>query len=252
MDRRQWHLITQFAVKDFKIRYTHSLLGYTWSILNPLIFCVIYYLVFSVFIRFDVPNYPGYLLLGIVLWTFFSEGSTHGVGSMLARGGLITKVAMPRQVVVYASVLSAGLTFVINLAVLGVLLRITGSPLTMAALVFPLQLIDLTLITLGVSLLLSCLHVRYRDVGYLWGVIVQIGFWLTPIIYQQGMIPEQWRWLATYNPLARIIQDSRQILIYGVVPEWEAMAKTTLIAITVMLAGLATFRRLQARVVEYY
>ena len=88
MDRRQWHLITQFAVKDFKIRYTHSLLGYTWSLLNPLIFCVIYYLVFSVFIRFDVPNYPGYLLLGIVLWTFFAEGSTHGVGSMLARGAL--------------------------------------------------------------------------------------------------------------------------------------------------------------------
>ena len=71
-----WHLVVQFALKDFKIRYTHSVLGYAWSVLNPLVFSLVYYFVFSIFIRFDAHNYPGYLLLGIVLWTFFAEGSS--------------------------------------------------------------------------------------------------------------------------------------------------------------------------------
>jgi ABC-type polysaccharide/polyol phosphate export permease len=74
MERHDWYLIVQFALKDFNIRYTHSVLGYAWSVVNPLLFSLIYYLVFSVFVRFDVPNYPGYLLLGIVLWSFFAEG----------------------------------------------------------------------------------------------------------------------------------------------------------------------------------
>src|SRR5437868_9268357 len=111
MTPRETHLVLQFALKDFKIRYTHSLLGYAWSVLNPLIFSVIYFLVFSVFIRFDVPNYPGYLLLGLILWNFFSEGSSYGVASMLAHAGIITKVAMPRYAVVIAAILNALMTF---------------------------------------------------------------------------------------------------------------------------------------------
>ena len=75
MRASSWQLIVQFALKDFKIRYTHSVLGYAWSVLNPLVFALLYYFVFSVFVRFDVPNYPGFLLVGIVLWNFFSEGS---------------------------------------------------------------------------------------------------------------------------------------------------------------------------------
>ena len=126
--QHSWHLIVQFALKDFKIRYTHSVLGYAWSVLNRSSSSLIYYFVFSIFIRFDVPNYPGFLLLGIVLWNFFSEGTTNGVASLLARGAILTKVAMPRQVVVYAAVLNALLTFAINLRHPAVLLWITGTP----------------------------------------------------------------------------------------------------------------------------
>ena len=84
-------LVLQFALKDFKIRYTHSLLGYAWSVLNPLLFFVIYYIVFTSFMQLDVPNYPGFLLLGVVLWNFFSEGTTNGAGALLARAELLTK-----------------------------------------------------------------------------------------------------------------------------------------------------------------
>ena len=252
MDRRHWDLIVQLAIKDFKIRYTHSLLGYAWSVLNPLIFSLIYYLVFSVFVRFHVPNYPGYLLIGVVLWNFFSEGSANGVGSLLARAGLLTKVAMPRQIVVYAAVLNALMTFAINLLVLAALLGATGIPARPAMLVFPILLADLVCLTLGVSLLLAPLHVRYHDVGYLWGVVVQVGFWLTPIIYLDSMIPARWSWLVTYNPMARIVQYSRQAVIAGTWPDWVGVTKTTFTAIAMLVVGSLVFRRLQARLVEYF
>jgi len=163
------HLVLQLALKDFKIRYTHSLLGYTWSILNPLIFTLVYYLVFSVFVRFDIPNYPGYLLLGIVLWNFFSEGTSSGVASLLAQGGIVTKVALPRHVIVFAAVLNAMMTFAISLVILLILLMVTGVSPSLALLSFPFMVLDLVLLTLGVSLLLAPLHVRFRDVGYLCG-----------------------------------------------------------------------------------
>jgi ABC-type polysaccharide/polyol phosphate export permease len=107
-------------------------------------------------------------------------------------------------------------------------------------------------LTLGISLLLSPLHVRYHDVGYLWGIAVQIGFWLTPIIYLDTMIPERWRWLITYNPMARIVQYSRQAVIAGTWPEWNGVAKTSLVCLTVLICGSLVFRRLQLRLVEYF
>jgi ABC-type polysaccharide/polyol phosphate export permease len=252
MRARSWHLILQFALKDFKIRYTHSVLGYAWSVLNPLAFALIYYLVFSVFVRFDVPNYPGFLLIGIVMWNFFSEGSSNGVGSLLARSAILTKVSMPRYVVVCAAILNALLTFGISLGILGGILWFTGTHMTMAAIAFPVLLLDLVLLTLGIALFLAPLHVRYHDVGYLWGLAVQVGFWLTPIIYQEMMIPHRWQWLMTYNPMARIILYSRQAVIYGVWPDWAGILKTSLVAMLVLAVGWAMFQRQQARLVEHF
>jgi lipopolysaccharide transport system permease protein len=252
MDGRYWHLALQLAVKDFKIRYTSSLLGYAWSVLNPLVFALIYFLVFSVFIRFDVPFYAAYLLLGVVLWTYFAEATSNGVTALLGRAGLLSKVALPRQVVIYAALLNALMTFAISLLVLTGLLLVTGTPRTWALLAFPLQLLNLVALTLGVSLLLSPLHVRFHDVGYLWGIFVQVGFWLTPIIYQESMVPDRWRWLLKINPMARIIEASRMAVIFGIWPSWAVMGRTTLMVAFVLGAGILVFRRLQARIVEYF
>jgi ABC-type polysaccharide/polyol phosphate export permease len=251
LDRHSWHLVLQFALKDFKIRYTHSVLGYAWSVLNPLLFTLIYFLVFSVFIRFNVPNYPCYLLLGIALWSFFSEGSSNGVASLVGRAGIISKVAIPRKIIVYAAVLNALLTFSISLVVLCGFLWWSGTGLSWTLLTFPIFLVDLIALTLGVALLLAPLHVRFRDVGYLWGIALQILFWLTPIVYHDSAIPERWRWLITYNLMARIILYSRQVLVYSEWPDWLGVFKTTAAAGFVLAIGFLNFRRLQARVVEY-
>ena len=251
-DRRAWFLIVQFAAKDFKIRYSHAVLGYVWSVLNPLLFSVIYYIVFTRFVRFEVIGYAGYLLLGMVLWNFFAEGSAHGASSLLARAGIVTKIPMPRQLIVYAAVLNAFITFSINLVVLGVVLWIIGMRLHWPAITFPLAIVDIVLLTLGLSLMLAPLQVRFRDVGHMWGVALQLGFWLTPVIYQDTIVPERWRWFIDYNPMARIISHGREALIWGTWTSVEMLAITTVFASAVMIAGTLVFRRFEARLVEYY
>lgn len=245
-------LVVQFAVKDFKIRYTHSVLGYAWSVLNPLMFFVLYYLVFTVFVHLDIPNYPAFLLLGVVLWNFFEEGTARGAASLVERANLLAKTPMPRAVVVYSALLSAGLTFAINLVVLMILLRVTGTPLELPAVCFPLLLFDLVLLTLGMALFLAPIYVRFRDVGYLWRIMLQVGFWLTPIIYLDMMVPERWRWVIWVNPVGRVIGDSRRVMVYGWWPGGRGLLLTTLMAVGVCVGGFAVFRRLQARVVEYF
>jgi ABC-type polysaccharide/polyol phosphate export permease len=249
--RNHLWLVLQFALKDFKIRYTHSLLGYVWSVINPLMFFVIFYVVFSIFMRFEIPNYPGFLLVGLALWNFFSEGTASGAGSLLARADILSKMVLPRQVVVYASLLTAALTFAINLLVLMLVLRATGTTLKAPAVCFALLLFDLVALTLGISLLLAPLYVRYRDVGYLWTIFLQVGFWLTPIIYLDIMIPESWRWIVWINPVGRVITDSRVALIYGAWPPVRGLTLTTLMSVIVCVGGFQVFRRLQARIVEH-
>lgn len=244
-------LVLQFALKDFKIRYTHSTLGYAWSVLNPLLFFLIYYFVFTTFMRLDVPNYPGFLLLGVALWNFYSEGTTNGASSLLMRADLLTKTVVPRQIMVYAALMSAGLTFVINLLVLIVVIRVTGTPIDLPAVCFPVLIFDLVLLTLGTALLLAPLYVRYRDVGYLWNIALQIGFWLTPIIYLDVMMPESWRWIVWVNPVGRIIGDARRALIYGWWPAPRGLLLTTIMSIGVCILGYAVFRRMQGRLVEH-
>src|SRR5690606_24289207 len=141
------------------------------------------------------PNYPAFLLLGVVIWNIFSEGTSNGAGALLARAELLSKAVLPRQVVIYSALAAAAPTFVINLAILFIMLPLTGTKLTITAICFPLLLLDLFLLTLGCSMLLAPLYVRYRDIGYLWNIVLSVGFWLTPIIYLDLMVPREWRWI---------------------------------------------------------
>ena len=197
-------------------------------------------------------NYPGYLLLGIVMWSFFSEGTSHGATSLLARGGIVTKIPMRRELIVYAAVLNAMISFVINLAVLALVLWATGSPIRSSIVTFPVAVLDVVMLTVGVSLFLAPIHVRYHDVGHLWTVVLQLGFWLTPIVYADTMVPERWRWLVDLNPMARVLSQARESLIWGTWTEPSIMFGTTMFAGLVLVVGWLVFQRLQARVVEYY
>jgi len=252
MSRHYLHLIVQLAVKEFKIRYSNSVLGYAWSVLHPLLFFAIYYLVFSVFARFDVPNYPAYLLIGVVAWNFFGESSTHGVFSLLTHGNLLTKAPIPAQVFVLAAVLHTLLAFVIDMLVVVAALAATGTHLTPTALAAPGLILNMTLLTLGLSLLLAPVHLQYHDVGHLWRVVLQLWFWLTPIVYPATFVPEHWRWIVVCNPMAWIIGDLRDALVYGRWPGSQTVLASSVLALVVLGLGMLSFQRLRPRLAEYY
>lgn len=210
-------LLRQLVITDFKLRYQGSVLGYVWSLLKPLMLFSVLYFVFTYILPLGkgVPHYPAYLLLGIVLWTFFVEATTMGMGSIVGRGDLIRKVRISKPSIIIASTLSAGVNFALNLVVVAFFMLITGSEISATVILLPLILIELVVAVLAVSFFLSALYVRFRDIAPIWEVILQIMFYATPIIYPLTLVQPHQNLLVlvSLNPIAQIIQDAREMLI---------------------------------------
>jgi len=209
-------LLKQLVITDFKLRYKGSVLGYAWSVLKPLLMFAILYLVFGVIFKAGrgVPNFPIYLLLGIVLWSFFAEVTQQSLGSIVARGDLIRKIRIPRWLIIVSASASALINFTINLAVVFVFALATGMDLLITSFFLPLFILEIYLFALGLSLILSALFVKYRDISHVWDVVIQAGFYATPILYPLTMIanPDVQK-LLFINPMAHAIQSSRNVFV---------------------------------------
>src|SRR5581483_11887307 len=177
-------LLRELVATDFKLRYQGSVLGYAWSLLRPLLLFLILYVVFVKFLRLGtgVPHYPVYLLFGIVIWNFFAEMTSQSLGSIVGRGDLIRKIRIPRWIIVISSSLSALINLLLNLVVVLIFLFLNHVDLLRTTLWLPLILFEVYLLALGVSFFLAAAFVKYRDLNYIWEVIMQAGFYLTPII----------------------------------------------------------------------
>ena len=197
---------------DFKLRYQGSMLGYAWSLLRPLLIFLILYLVFVQFLKIGkgFPHFPVYLLLGIVIWNFFSEMTNQSLGSIVGRGSLIRKIRIPRWIIILSSSVSALINLLLNLVVVAVFAVVNHVELMGSIVLLPLILLEVYIFALGLSLFLSALYVKYRDVSYIWEVILQAGFYVTPIIYPLSLITnETLQKLILLNPMAQTIQGAR-------------------------------------------
>jgi ABC-2 type transport system permease protein len=208
-------LLRQLVITDFKLRYQGSALGYLWSLLRPLMIFLILYVVFTVFLPIgkDVPHFPQYLLLGIVLWNYFSEVTSGSVGAIVGRGDLLRKINFPRYVIILAGSFSALINLALNGVVIAVFMWLGHVEITWHALwIIPL-IGELFIFALAVGFFLSALYVRFRDISYIWEVIMQGAFYATPILYPLSKIPQHYAELLLLNPMAQIIQDARHTLI---------------------------------------
>lgn len=210
-------LLSELVRTDFKLRYQGSLLGYVWSLLKPLLMFLILYVVFVHFLRVgkDIEHFPVYLLLGIVMWNFFSEMTIQSLGAIVGRGDLIRKIKIPRWMIVVSTSASATINFVLSMAVVFVFMVINRATLTLTGLgMLVVYAFMIYILALGLSLLLSAMYVKYRDVSYIWEVVLQAGFYATPIIYPLQMIKnETVEKLLLLNPIAQAIQGARHDLI---------------------------------------
>mgnify|MGYP001579249435 CR=1 FL=1 len=205
-------LLAELVRTDFKLRYQGSVLGYTWSLLRPLLLFLILYVVFVKFLKIggDVPHFPVYLLLGIVVWNFFNEMTVQSLGSIVGRGDLIRKIRIPRWIIVFSSSISALINLGLNLLVILIFVFVNHVDLMGTLLWVPLILLEVYIFALGLSLFLSAAFVKYRDIGYIWEVILQAGFYLTPILYPLALITNQtFQKLIMLNPMAQAVQDLR-------------------------------------------
>lgn len=208
-------LLKQLVKTDFKLRYQGSVLGYIWSLLRPLALFAILYVVFGEFLKLgeSIPDFPIYLLLGIVLWNYFAEVTTGSVGAIVGRGELIRKINFPKYVIVFAGSFSALINLFINLGVVGLFLFISGVEIRPIAVALPVFIIELFVFSLALAFFLSAVYVRFRDINYIWEVIMQAAFYATPILYPLSLIPGLAAKILILNPIAQIIQDSRYVLV---------------------------------------
>jgi ABC-2 type transport system permease protein len=246
-------LLSELVRTDFKLRYQGSALGYLWSLLRPLFMFAILYIVFTRFIRLgdSIPHYPVYLLLGIILWQFFADMTNQSLSSIVARGDLIRKIRIPRWMIVLTSSVSAVINLGLNLIVFAVFMAVSQTPVAVSAIWLPVALLEIYIFGVGLSLFLSAAYVKYRDLSFIWDVVMQAGFYLTPIIYPLSVITDVTvQKILLLNPVAQAIQDARNVLVttetITIAEVWGtpwARLIPVVISLVVLLVGILYFKR---------
>lgn len=243
-------LIWNLMVSDLKVKYQSSVLGFAWSLLNPLLMMLVLYFVFSNVFRFEVESFALYILIGIIVWRFLVNGTMTAMGSIVGRPGLVTKIFIPRQILVLSSVLSAFISSILEFLVLIPLLFILGAGVTVYILLFPIVHVIYLLLVYGVSLFLASLYVYYRDLNQIWDVVLQAGFFLSPIVYPISVIPTAYIGYYMLNPMTMLMEIYRDFLLYGSMPSLLSISMVFVAGCLIAFFGSLLFHRLERRFAE--
>ena len=247
-----WFVIRKLVIKDFKIRYRNMSLGAFWSLLNPLVMMAVLTFVFTkIFPSQGVDNFAIFVLCGLVPFTFFSVAWSSGTGSITDNAHLIKRVPVPRVIVPIASVLSNCLHLLIQAALLLFLVLAFGKPLTVYWLWLPVIWALQVVFVSGLVMATSALNVFIRDTRYVVESVNTVMFWLVPVFYSFAIIPQQYRDIYQYNPLAAIILALRVILLEGDSPHAALMIKLAAVSAATFAAGWFLFERMKPRFYDH-
>ena len=248
-------LLREFIKTDFKLRYKNSYLGIIWIVLKPLAMFSVIYVVWSNIIKIDA-DYKMMLLLGIMVMTFFNEGVMMGLGSLVSKAGIILKIKFPREIVVFSAVTISLLDFVFNMvvfAVFSIFTPVTVTPISF--ILFLMAIFSLYILIMGVSLFLSILYIKLRDINNLMQVVIQLLYWLTPVYYQLEMLPENLQRIVMLNPLTIILTLARKGLITGdqvVMADFIDMTMIFLVCLSILIVAIIFFRKRVIKIAEYF
>lgn len=244
-------LLKQLVKTEFKLRYQNSVLGYVWTLLKPFSLFLIMYGVFVKVLNAgaDIPHFGVYLLLGIVIWNYFTEVTSGSIAAIVGRGDLLRKVNFPRYVIILSGSLSALINLCFNLFVVGVFMYLNKTDVSHLAIFAPLLIIELFVFSLAVAFLLSALYVRFRDIGFIWEVAMQGAFFGTPIMYAMSLVTSKSMIAAKIiisNPIAQIMQDLRAMLITPVTDTttdifgnpWARVIPLAIVITTMIFSGI--------------
>lgn len=256
--RRFFDLLWLTAFQNFRLQYRTSILGYAWTLLRPLAFFGVLYVVFSQVIRFGdaVPFYAVLLLMNIMLFQFFADATGTSVNAVTSGESVVRKMHFPRIVIPLAVVLASAMTSVLNLVVVFIYMLIAGVDPQWTWLLTPAIVLPLVVYTAGTALLLSMAYVRMRDIGHVWAVVTRTLFYGSPILYPLELVPESFRWVIALNPLTPMLYQARKWLVHpdaeplvdviGVLPLIASIA----IGVGICVLGVWIFIRRAPRVAE--
>ena len=242
-------LLWSLALRDIKVRYRQTLLGFAWAIAQPLAYMLIFTVVFSQFgkVSSDGTPYPLFSYTGLVPWTFFATSLGLAANSVAANMNLVKKIYFPREVFPIGVILGCLMDFLAASLLLAGLMAIYRVPASLQ-LVWVLWLVALELgLLIGLGLFVGALNVFYRDVKYIIPLIVQLGLFVTPVIYSTSVVPERLRFWYMLNPMAVVIDGIRRVVLHGQPPDLGPLMTSSLVVAALVVGAYAFFKRVEVK-----
>ena len=246
-------LLQQLVSRDFKVKYKRSVLGILWSLLYPVLMMAVMAIIFSNFFKFSMPgvNYLVYLLSGLIIFNYFSEASNLAMSSVVGNFGLINKVYIPKYIFPLSKCLFVGINFLLTLIPLYVVIFSTGTGINLYHIFLPYAYVCLFMFTFGMGLILSTVSVFLRDMFYIYGIVIMLWTYLTPIMYDINMIDNPFQFILKFNPLYQFINFTRTIILRGEMPTIGQWAGCGVSGLLVLLFGIYIFRKKQDKFIYY-
>ncbi|MCD7890654.1 MAG: ABC transporter permease [Ruminococcus sp.] len=248
-DYRQ--MIFSLVRKDLRGRYKGSVLGFLWTFINPLLQLVVYTIVFSFILPTNIDKYYLYLFVGLVPWIFFSSSITGGSPSIVAQKDLVKKIYFPRQVIPISYVTSCFVNMLLCFVVIFIVIIISGIGVNPVALLcLPIIMIVEYILALGMALLASAITVYFRDLEHILGILTMAWMYMTPIMYDKSIVPEELLPVFNLNTMTHVIECYRAVLYYKKVPELESLLSSLGLGILFLVLGHFVFLKLQKHFAE--
>ena len=254
---RYRELVRNLVIRDLKARYKNSVLGFLWSLLNPLLMMLVFTVVFTVMLPSNVPNYPVFVLCALLPWNWFAGSLNGGINSVVGNANLVKKVYFPREALPLSVVLAQGVNFLLALPALFAMMLVFRIPFTAWLLLLPVVMLVQLVFSLGIALFVAALNVFFRDTGVIMEVLLQAWFFLTPVVYDIMVLPESKLILGhdvdvrraafILNPMASIIANYRVILYWGSPPAFDFLIRTVVTSLVILVVGYWFFIRVAGR-----
>ena len=238
-------LLSELISRDVKIKYRRSILGVLWTLLNPLCMMIILSIVFSNLFKFDIENFPLYVMSGQVIFNFYSESTSNAMSAIIGNSSLIKKVYVPKYLFVVSRVFSSFINLMASFSALLLVMLATRAELHWTVVLSVIPLFLVVVFSLGIGLLLSALTVKFRDIMHLYSVFTTGLMYLTPVIYPMSMLSDRIRMIVSINPLTGMLIMFRETMFYNTVPSVESIAIAGVEAILALVVGLYIFYRNQ-------
>lgn len=246
-------LLRQLVSRDFKVKYKRSVLGIFWSLLYPVLMMLVMAIVFSNMFKFSTPgvSYLAYLQIGLTFFNYFNEASNLAMSSVVANFSLINKVYMPKYIFPLSKCIFVGINFLLTLIPLYAVIILTGTGLNWWHLLLPFAFLCLFLFTVGMGLILATISVFLRDMFYIYGILITVWTYLTPIMYDIKILDPTFAFILKFNPLYQYINFARTIILYGNCPTVGQFAGCLFSALIVFLFGIFIFKKKQDKFIYY-